>query len=63
MKPNQKSPASSDITSLFSRFESMDPGVSYREVVRDAAAIAAVQRWPLLAELQGSPAGQDPDRQ
>lgn len=55
MKNNSDIPAAigSDINSLFSRFGKIGEAATYREVVRDTAAIHAALRWPLLAEVQG----------
>lgn len=52
-------PASSgnDVSTLFSHFAPFASNTKYRELVREEAALLAVHRWPLLAEIEGfSPA-------
>lgn len=43
-----------DVVSLFSHFGPLSgSNATYRELVREEAALNAAQRWPLLAEIQG----------
>lgn len=43
-----------DVGSLFSHFGPFSGNATaYRELVREEAALNAVHRWPLLAEIQG----------
>lgn len=49
-----------DVSSLFSHFAPFASNAGYRELVREEAALLAVHRWPLLAEIEGfSPADSD----
>ncbi|MGJ4748561.1 BcsR/BcsP family cellulose biosynthesis protein [Leptospira sp. SA-E8] len=41
-----------DIAALFAYFGRASQAHSYRELVRDDTALAAADRWPLLAEIE-----------
>jgi hypothetical protein len=45
--------AGNDVTALFSHFGDLAQPASYRELVREDAAVIAASRWPLLAEIEG----------